>query len=104
MGGLVSRGLVNIIVQKDVEHQLQVLFLTISTPWHGHQGAQIGVDWAPIVIPSWIDMIPDSPFQRTLFHTSLPDNIEYYLFYSFKGGYNPFTNGSDDGTVLWSVN
>ncbi len=29
----------------------------------------------------------------------LPDNIDYYLFFSFKGGRNPFTNGNDDGTV-----
>jgi len=99
MGGLVSRSLVNTIVQKDVEQQVKLLFLTISTPWGGHQASQIGVDYAPAVIPSWIDMVPDSPFQRTLFQTPLPDNIEYYLFFSFKGGRNPFTNGNDDGTV-----
>ncbi len=99
MGGLVSRSLVNTIVQKDVEQQVKLLFLTLSTPWGGHQAAQIGVDYAPAVIPSWLDMVPDSPFQRTLFQTPLPDNIEYYLFFSFKGGRNLFTNGNNDGTV-----
>ncbi len=99
MGGLVSRSLVNTIVKKDVNQKLQVLFLTLSTPWGGHQAAQIGVDHAPAVIPSWIDMIPNSPFQRELFATPLSDHVDYYLFFSFKGGHNPFTNGNDDGTV-----
>ncbi len=99
MGGLVSRSLINTIVEKDVELKFRVLFVTLSTPWGGHQAAQIGVDHAPAVIPSWIDMIPNSPFQQTLFQTRLSDHIEYYLFFSFKGGHNPFTNGNDDGTV-----
>ncbi len=99
MGGLVSRSLVNTVVQKDVKQKLKVLFLTLSTPWGGHQAAQIGVDHAPAVIPSWIDMIPNSPFQQELFAKPLSDHVDYYLFFSFKGGHNPFTNGNDDGTV-----
>lgn len=99
MGGLLSRSLVNTVVEKDVEQKLKVLFLTLSTPWGGHQAAQIGVDHAPAVIPSWIDMIPNSPFQQELFATPLSDHVDYYLFFSFKGGHNPFTDGNDDGTV-----
>jgi len=99
MGGLVSRSFVNTLARKDVERQFKLLFLTLSTPWGGHQAAQIGVEYAPAVIPSWLDMVPDSPFQRTLFQTPLPDNFEYYLFFSFQGGHNLFTNGNDDGTV-----
>ncbi len=99
MGGLISRSLVNTIVEKDTDQKLKVLFLTLSTPWGGHQAAQIGVDHAPAVIPSWIDMIPNSPFQKSLFQAPLSDQIDYYLFFSFKGGHNPFTNGNDDGTV-----
>ena len=97
MGGLVSRSLVNTVVQKDAKQKLKVLFLTLSTPWGGHQAAQIGADHAPAVIPSWIDMIPNSPFQQELFATPLSDHVNYYLFFSFKGGHNPFTNGNDDG-------
>lgn len=99
MGGLVSRSLVNMIVEKDVEQKLRVLFLTLSTPWGGHQAAQMGVDYAPAVIPSWIDMIPNSPFQQALFQAPLSSKIDYYLLFGFKGGRNPFTNGNDDGTV-----
>ncbi len=46
MGGLISRSFVNRMVQKDVEQPLKVLFLTISTPWGGHQAAQLGVSCA----------------------------------------------------------
>ncbi|MDH5426782.1 MAG: alpha/beta hydrolase [Nitrospirota bacterium] len=99
MGGLVSRSLVNMIVEKDVEQKIRVLFLTISTPWGGHEAAQMGVDYAPAVIPSWIDMIPNSPYQQALFQTPLSSQIDYYLFFGFKGGRNPFTGGNDDGTV-----
>lgn len=103
MGGLVARSLVNTsvccIVHGFEEQQYKLLFITLSTPWGGHQAAQIGVDYAPAVIPSWLDMVPDSPFQRTLFQKPLPDYIEYYLFFSFQGGRNIFTNGNDDGSV-----
>ncbi len=44
-------------------------------------------------------MVPHSPFQQVLFQTKLPDNIKFHLFFSFKGGRNPFTNGNDDGVV-----
>ncbi len=99
MGGLISRSLINTIVQKDVDQKLRVLFLTISTPWGGHQAAPIGVEHAPAVIPFWIDMVPNSPFQQALFQTPLSDHIDYYLFFSFKGGLHPFGHKNDNGTV-----
>ena len=99
MGGLISRSLINDIVEKDARHNAKMMFITISTPWGGHQAAQFGIDFAPAVIPSWVDMVPNSPFQQTLFQTPWPDRMKYYLFFSFKGGRNPFTNGNDDGTV-----
>ena len=99
MGGMISRALLNSVAQTyEVEHG-EIMFITISTPWRGHQAAQMGVDYAPAVIPSWIDMVPDSPFQQSLFRTPWPDSMKYYLLFSFKGGRNPFTEGNDDGTV-----
>ena len=99
MGGMISRSLINHIVKTDTGNKADVLFITISTPWGGHQAAQFGVDYAPAVIPSWVDMVPNSLFQQALFQTPWPDSIKYYLLFSFKGGRNPFTNGNDDGTV-----
>ena len=99
MGGMIARSLINHIVERDARYKPQILFITISTPWGGHQAAQFGVDFAPAVIPSWVDMVPNSPFQQTLFQTPWPERMKYYLLFSFKGGRNPFTNGNDDGTV-----
>ena len=47
-----------------------------------------GMTWYPIV-----------HFQLALFQTPLQENIKYYLFYSFKGSRNFFTNGDNDGKV-----
>ena len=99
MGGMISRALLNAVAQTyEVEHG-EIMFITLSTPWGGHQAAQMGVDYAPAVVPSWIDMVPGSPFQQSLFQTPWPDTMPFYLLFSFKGGRNPFTNGNDDGTV-----
>lgn len=46
----------------------------------------MGVDYAPAVIPSWIDMIPHSPFQQTLFQAPLSSQIDYYLFLALRAG------------------
>ena len=99
MGGLISRSLLNHNAKADDQYQFKILFITLSTPWGGHQAAQLGVDFAPAVIPSWVDMVPGSPFQQSLFQTAWPDRMEFYLLFSFKGGRNPFTNGNDDGAV-----
>ena len=99
MGGMIARSLLNVIAQRQTDYQGEILFITLSTPWSGHQAAQIGVDYAPAVIPSWVDMVPGSPFQQSLFRTVWPNTMKYYLLFSFNGGRNPFTNGNDDGTV-----
>ena len=66
MGGMIARSLLNVVAQTyEVEHG-EIMFITLSTPWGGHQAAQIGVDYAPAVIPSWVDMVPGSPFQQRL--------------------------------------
>ena len=99
MGGMIARSLLNVVAQHQADYQGEIVFITLSTPWAGHQAAQIGVDYAPAVIPSWLDMVPGSPFQQSLFQTPWPNSMKFYLLFSFKGGRNPFTNGNDDGTV-----
>lgn len=41
-------------------------FTTLGTPWGGHNAAQVGVDYAPAVVPVWHDLIPDSAFLQSL--------------------------------------
>ena len=100
-GGLVSRGLINLTIGKmeEEEKYFRGLFITIATPWRGHRGACVGVKHSPVVIPSWIDMVPGSPYQEALFERSLPEYINYYLLFGFKGSLDPFIKGNNDGTV-----
>lgn len=102
MGGFVSRGLINKIIDntnKEEGSKLNLVFISISTAWRGSEAAPMGVKNSPAVVPSWIDMVPGSPFQEGLFKTSLPDYISYYLLFSFKGGVNPFLGMNNDGSV-----
>lgn len=100
MGGMIARAAVNLAIQKGREDEFPLLLVTISTPWGGHQGAQNALDYSPIgIIPSWVDLAPESPFQKKLFETQLPSTVHHYLFFSYKGGRNFFSNDSNDGVV-----
>lgn len=100
MGGMIARAAVNLAIQKGREHEIPLLLVTISTPWGGHQGAQMALDYSITgIIPSWVDLAPGSPFQKKLFETQLPPTVHHYLFFSYQGGRNIFSNGSNDGVV-----
>jgi pimeloyl-ACP methyl ester carboxylesterase len=92
MGGLVSRGAVNKILQRGGKQPI-ALYVTVSTPWEGHEAAEMGTHFSPVVLPVWLDMSPGSPYLTDLFRTQLPELLPYYLFFGYRGG-----SGSD-GTV-----
>jgi pimeloyl-ACP methyl ester carboxylesterase len=99
MGGLVARAFVNrVIAANDGRAEGIRLFFTMSTPWDGHAAAQSGVDRAPVVAPSWYDMAPGSPFQRTLLDTELPPTLGHDLLFSYAVGSRRIRE-SNDGTV-----
>ena len=100
MGGLVTRAAVNYAVESAKGGRVVRLpaFISISSPWNGHAGAEAGVEYAPVVAPSWEDMAPDSPFLRQLPQTPLPPECEYSLFFSYRGG-SEFSKEANDGTV-----
>ncbi len=80
MGGLVSRG----YLMRRSGGASVPLFITLSTPWGGHDAAKLGVEYAPTVVRSWYDMAPGSDYLRTLFDTGL-DGTEHHLLFSFRG-------------------
>jgi len=87
MGGLVSRAFINrVIAARDGRAEGLRLFITMSTPWDGHSAAQKGVNRAPVVVPSWYDMAPASPFLRSLFEPPLPSALGFDLLFSYAGG------------------
>ncbi len=101
MGGLVSRSLIfqhaSLRGRGDAP-----LFLTISTPWGGHESAEAGVKRSPVIVESWIDMAPSSDFLNNLFWRegdpdtprALPDQTAFHMLWSYGGPDN-----NTDGVV-----
>ena len=97
MGGLVSRNTVNKFVRRGGEQAI-ALYVTIATPWDGNEEAAMGTRLAPVALPVWFDLSPNSPFLEDLFRTPLPDSLPYYLFYGYRGG-----SGTDGAVTLLSL-
>jgi pimeloyl-ACP methyl ester carboxylesterase len=83
MGGVVARATINNMVANG-DGGMVALFVSMSTPWNGHSGAAYGAD-APVVMPMWTDMVPDSPFLKNLFATPLPAGCPFHLMFSYRG-------------------
>jgi pimeloyl-ACP methyl ester carboxylesterase len=103
MGGLVSR--MAILQQRAGAAEGGVgLFVTISTPWLGHDAAGLGVRHSPVVIPSWNDMAPGSAFLATLRASPLPPGVAYHLFFGYRGGETlTMRENSDRSVTLQSM-
>ncbi len=97
MGGLVAR---SFILKNGHENRQDIvkLFVSISTPWNGHKLTAKGVRQASVAVPSWYDMVPDSPFITSLFARRLPESVAYDLFFSYRGDCSLFLE-NNDGTV-----
>ncbi len=100
MGGLVVRSLLldHGQMMPDVK-----LFVSFSTPWGGEPTAELGVKYAPAVVPSWIDMQPQGAYMQSLFARELPGDIAYYLLFGFRGGSNLWRPNNDGTVTLASV-
>jgi len=98
MGGLVSRRAVtdNVLSHGNKYH---IKLVTISTPFGGHEAAEMGVKMSPSTVPSWIDMAPNSPFQRELFKKSIKDKLQHHIIISYHGKNSYVIPKSNDGTV-----
>jgi uncharacterized alpha/beta hydrolase family protein len=101
MGGLVSRSFINKNLENNKNSAIK-LFISISSPWQGHKMAKFGVDKAPVIMPVWYDMAPDSKFLIKLFANQLPSNLPYYLLFSYKGGSNSASETNDGAVTLAS--
>ena len=96
MGGLLSRDFVDRYGETDAAY-LKV-FVTLSTPWGGHDAAQLGIDYAPAVVPAWRDIAPTSAFLNRLREKDLPASVPHHLLFSYRGGGFP-SSTANDGTV-----
>ena len=100
MGGLVSRGYINMCTQNDKCQYLRS-YTTVSTPWNGVASAKSGVEWAPTVVPVWRDLDPTSDYVTTLFDTPLPDGVPHHLLFGFRQN-SIFGSESSDGVIALS--
>ncbi len=97
MGGLVSR---HAIIQNLAAAEPCVgRFVSISSPYGGAKFAESGVRRAPAVIPSWRDMVPDSPFQQELFETRLKGKVDHLLIYGDRARRALTLPAENDGSV-----
>ena len=97
MGGLASRATIQAL-GRDAPGLVD-LFVSYSTPWRGHLGAQAGVDWSPTVVPCWYDVAPKSPFLEALFAEPLPDDLPHWLAFGYRGAPSFFVPEQNDGVV-----
>ena len=98
MGGLVARA----AIQRAVSHTSTNFipeFVTISTPWAGHEAAAMGVKYLDYPVPAWRDMVPNSDYLKRIFKSPLPTGTRYDLIFSYKsiGGFG--LPNDNDGVV-----
>ncbi len=98
MGGLVSRRFIQRNVLEGGNSYIRN-FITYSSPWGGHEAAEMGVKFAPKVVPSWRDMAKGSPFLDELFDQRLKGRVNHHLFYSHHAKRSPVLPAENDGTV-----
>lgn len=107
MGGLVSRGFLLRYRQNGGSAQVPI-FITLSTPWGGHNAAEMGVELAPTVVRSWYDMAPGSDYLTSLFYGSaslrqrLPAATPHHLLFSFKKSGASFGESGDEVVTVAS--
>jgi len=97
MGGLLARSTINHLAAET--HSFVPVFVTISTPWEGHPGAETGINRSPVILPCWYDMAPGSPFLADLRRTPLPPETRYHLFFGYRGDRPLFIDDNSDGTI-----
>ena len=98
MGGLVSRSFLATNVLDDRNDYVR-RFVSISTPWGGHEAASMGVKFGPAVVPSWRDMVTGSDFQKALLSRRLKGKVDHLLIYGHHSSRSLVLPAENDGTV-----
>ena len=87
MGGLITRSFVMKYQKrypKEFEHIKFVM--TINASMMGLASANTGVNFSPLVVPSWHDMSPESDFLKVINTWPWPKTLPYYLVFSYLHG------------------
>jgi hypothetical protein len=73
-------------------------FTSISSPFGGASAARSGIAYAPVVMPVWRSMAPESDFLRELFATPLPRGVHHHLLFGYHNT-STLSSQSGDGTI-----
>ena len=85
MGGLITRAFVLKVAELPPSWTLS-LVVTVASPLQGMPSASGGVKYSPIVVPSWRDLDPGSDFIKALNSASWPENIPWWLVFTYLPG------------------
>lgn len=97
MGGLIVRDAMNRCTGSEGEAKVKKL-ITLSSPMGGYPDAKMATR-APIVIPSWRDISPESDFIKNLYRMDLPVDLEYHLLYAYGNASVVKLRENSDGVV-----
>jgi pimeloyl-ACP methyl ester carboxylesterase len=98
MGGLVVRQAINFYKGAPNENRIK-LFISIATPFGGHPDAAMGIEMAPMVLPSWYNLNPEGTFIHNLYKKPIPESIEHYLLYAYANPSSLKLGENSDGVV-----
>jgi len=98
MGGLVALSAIDRLSAKGLSSSL-AMYVSFSTPYGGNDPARIGVENAPLVIPSWRDIATGSDFLAKLNQRPFPEELPFYLFFTFQDQAKLKLGESGDGVV-----
>lgn len=79
-------------------YQVLLFYISISTPWAGHDGAKLGLEYAPDIIPVWNDIWSRESISTKSFQKKYKQDIEHYLLFGFKGA-SLMMGENNDGVV-----
>jgi len=100
MGGLIVRDAMN-RYQGQEDGALVQRLITIASPLGGHPAARMGEN-APLVLPSWRDLNPDSELIHQLYRKPLPSGVGYHLFYAYSNSSKLKIGENSDGVIPMS--
>ncbi|MGH8094973.1 MAG: alpha/beta fold hydrolase [Chthoniobacterales bacterium] len=98
MGGLVSR--MAIVEDANAADRDYIpKFVSISTPWSGHDAASAGIRRLKKPVPSWLDVAPGSQFLARMYAARFPRDTRHLLIYGSKEGGPFWIKSENDGVV-----
>ena len=83
MGGLVAKRFIELNADGPGRHY-RTLLATFSTPFGGVPAARLAASLGGYAVPSWLDLMPESPFLRALQAKPLPPTVRHHVFFGYR--------------------